>query len=547
MAGAEAHSSQLVPYGPGRSPWRETLSEMAVDEEGQLLVSPPSGDPLLHSAPVPEGITPSFYQVPSSGLAREDHDRAMEETEKVVRFGSESICGAMGNRSCEIPGFFQSPYTSLVLNNAGDPFVVGASFSHQLKWMERNVLDYYASLWNAKWPHQASDSESYWGYVLTMGSTEGNLHALWSARNYLTGFCPAPTVQNTSASVCVTQSKVPVVFFSRNSNTSLYKCCDMINVPTFDAVGHSLYPNENPLGGEWTAGVPCIGGDVGPGAIDVDALEMLVDFFSSRCHPVIIIFNYGTTFKCACDDIKTAGERVVSILKKNNMYECVVVGDGDPLNQSVRQGFWFHVDGAIAASYMPFLEMAYRKKLTNIQPASVFDFRLDFITSIVTSGHKYLGLPWPTGVYIIRNSKKARGWNLPYLCSYDSTISLSRNGHSVALFWSYISRNSFETQVSTILRCLGVAEYAVFQLHKLQEKIGLDLWITHTPPSLAVAFRRPNASILSRHTLFTSTVNVGGGNRHFAQVYAVPHLTRERVDSLIKQLEMSGAFDPNES
>ena len=122
MAGAEAHSSHMVPYGPGRSPWRETLSEMAVDEEGQLLVSPPSGDPLLHSAPVPEGITPRLYQVPSSGLAREDHDRAMEETEEVVRFGSESICGAMGNRSCEIPGFFQSPYTSLVLNNAGDPF-----------------------------------------------------------------------------------------------------------------------------------------------------------------------------------------------------------------------------------------------------------------------------------------------------------------------------------------------------------------------------------------------------------------------------------------
>ena len=79
-----------------------------------------------------------------------------------------------------------------------------------------------------------------------------------------------------------------------------------------------------------------------------------------------------------------------------------------------------------------------------------------------------------------------------------------------------------------------------------REKIGLDLWVTHTPPSLAVAFRRPNAYILSRHTLFTSTVNVGGGSRHFAQVYTVPHLTRERVDSLIKQLEMSGAFDPNE-
>ena len=53
--------------------------------------------------------------------------------------------------------------------------------------MERGVLNYYASLWNAKWPHDPTDRDSYWGYVLTMGSTEGNIHALWSARNYLYG------------------------------------------------------------------------------------------------------------------------------------------------------------------------------------------------------------------------------------------------------------------------------------------------------------------------------------------------------------------------
>ena len=57
------------------------------------------------------------------------------------------------------------------------------------KWMECNVLDYYASLWNGKWSYKLEDPETYWGYVLTMGSTEGNLYAAWNARDYLSGKC----------------------------------------------------------------------------------------------------------------------------------------------------------------------------------------------------------------------------------------------------------------------------------------------------------------------------------------------------------------------
>lgn len=160
---------------------------MAIGENGELLVSPPSHDPLDDAGHVPDGVTPALYQVPSSGLGRANHDRAMEETERVVRLGSTTVCGAMGNRNCEIPTLLRSPLGSITMNSGGDPFV-GTCFPHQLKWMERNVLDYYASLWNAKWPHQSGNKKSYWGYILTMGSTEGNLHALWSARNYLSGF-----------------------------------------------------------------------------------------------------------------------------------------------------------------------------------------------------------------------------------------------------------------------------------------------------------------------------------------------------------------------
>lgn len=54
------------------------------------------------------------------------------------------------------------------------------------------MLDHYARLFNISTekgneltnpllPHE------YWGYILSMGSTEGNIYALYTAREYLTG------------------------------------------------------------------------------------------------------------------------------------------------------------------------------------------------------------------------------------------------------------------------------------------------------------------------------------------------------------------------
>ena len=76
------------------------------------------------------------------------------------------------------------PYLHFLGNNVGDPFSAGIYTIHT-KWMECNVLDYFASLWNGKWPYKLENPDTYWGYVLTMGSTEGNLYATWNARDYL--------------------------------------------------------------------------------------------------------------------------------------------------------------------------------------------------------------------------------------------------------------------------------------------------------------------------------------------------------------------------
>ncbi|MCO5590434.1 hypothetical protein L7F22_044404 [Adiantum nelumboides] len=77
-------------------------------------------------------------------------------------------------------------YLDTHVNNIGDAFQEGNKTVNN-KFMERAVLDYYIALWHAKWPNLSKDLESYWGFTLTMGSTEGNLYGMWNARDYLSG------------------------------------------------------------------------------------------------------------------------------------------------------------------------------------------------------------------------------------------------------------------------------------------------------------------------------------------------------------------------
>lgn len=80
-------------------------------------------------------------------------------------------------------------YGHIFFNNPGDPW---GKLNYQLntKDFERAVMMYTAQLYQV---------ENYWGYVTT-GSTEGNLSALYTARETLRGNCPNLTLLYSSAS-----------------------------------------------------------------------------------------------------------------------------------------------------------------------------------------------------------------------------------------------------------------------------------------------------------------------------------------------------------
>ena len=561
-----------ISYGPERQPWVETLCNWGKDNE-KLLVSPPSKDPLkLHSFPNKEkGITPEFYQVTTQGFSEDHCTKAQEETAEYLRVQSENMLGFQAALGNDYSGVLY-PYLNKLCNNIGDPFKPGA-VTFNTKWMERNVLDYYASLWNARWPHDEKDPETYWGYILTMGSSEGNMFGLWKARDYLQGkFVISNNVSKNSNSLkadsgldsgkrkvpkCVNvrakppsnnpNAYTPIVFYSEDTHGSISKAVEMLELKTFYDEGIDQYPNDCPLGTEWPCEVPSHDGASGPGSIDVDALYKLVDFFTDKGYPVLIVLNYGTTFKGGYDDVKEVGERLMPLLKNHNMDKrcCEVINPfTSKIIQSHRKGFWIHVDGALGASYMPFHQMAFNKRHTDVKPAPIFDFRLPYVCSITTSGHKFPGSPVPTGIFMTKTGLLISS-DLPAttIGCPDTTFSGSRSGIAAVIWWTYISSHDYNKQVNKVLYCLSLAKSTTEKLKKLESKLDKDLWIARNPSSISVRFKKPSDEIVFKYSLASETIDYEGETRAYTHIYLMGGTTEAKIDELLDALEAPNAFD----
>jgi len=554
-----------VPYGPNRRRWTQQVPEIA-RPNGSLLIAPPQTDPNdVYEDNDPVGIEATDLQVPPRGLSSHERRRALARIETYEEDQDTTYLGHQNHINKGEVDYRKAlaEYLNTMLNNVGDPFVAG-SLSKNTKFAERAVLDYYASLWNANWPSRSSDPESYWGYVLSMGSTEGNLYSILQGRDYLKG---RPLYEGGQAepdrrlaSDCADVDQVidnpnayrPVAFFSGDRHYSIFKALRTMEIATPADIGTSEYPGQCPItpDGTWHHNVPSEPGDtehpVGTGRIDIDKLATLVEFFAARGHPIMLVLTVGTTFKGAYDPVDAVGERLLPIFQRYGLAQrCVWPDRDDPDNWDWRTGFWVHVDGALAASYLPFIEMAYHNDLID-RHAPIFDFRLPFVHSIVVSGHKWIGTPWPTGIYMTRRKFLIQPPEDPdYIGAPDTTFAGSRNGLSPLILWYYTAVMSYDLQVERVMHCLNVAAYAEDRLRHLSSKLGVELWVQRSPLSLSVLFRKPNDKICSTYSLSTEAVydpNLPDAIRTYAHIYCMGSVTHEMIDRLIGELEREDAF-----
>lgn len=477
-------------------------------------------------------------------------------------------------------------------NNIGDPFSSGR-YTLNSKFCERAVLDWFAALWNVHWPHAgntsaANNADRYWGYVLTMGFTEGNIYGLFNARDYLKGLTllDEPLTNQQIDSYVARGREVPdrqlalvapidspdqspnaydpVLFYSEDVHYSVTKAGRLLELPTFQQMGEQRYPGQCPItdSGNWPAEVPSSDFDFDnplSGSVKIDDLEALVCFFVAQGHPVVVVANLGTTWKGAYDDVPAINNMLQKLGQEypwlwERQVQYGTKSDGSPL-YDIRRGFWLHVDGALGAAYLPFVEMAHTRGLLPDQ-GPIFDFRNPAVMSVGCSMHKWLGGPWPSGVFLTRT-----GYQLmppdeaaTFLGTPDTTLGGSRSAFSPMILWNYISRMSYDDNIQKAVQTEEVASYLESQLRQLetelQTKYGpdVDLWIARSKLSLTVRFRLVNETLNYRWSLDTDRLWVPVTDterqmRSYSHVFVMHSVDQSRVDEFIANVRLATEND----
>jgi len=224
------------------------------------------------------------------------------------------------------------------------------------------------------------------------------------------------------------------------------------------------------------------------GEMDYDDLAGMVRLHREK--PVIVQANIGTTMKGAVDDL----EKIRAVLRDNAIHHSYI-----------------HCDAALFGMMLPF-----------IKDAPAFDF-LAGADSIAVSGHKFIGMPMPSGVVVAKRANVERvKAAIEYIGASDTTIAGSRNAITALMLWRSIralGRRGFERRVRD---CLALTDYTLSRL----AEIGWRAWAN--PCSNTVVLDRPPREFARKWQLAVK--------EDYAHVIVMPHVTKAKIDEFIDDL-----------
>lgn len=211
----------------------------------------------------------------------------------------------------------------------------------------------------------------------------------------------------------------------------------------------------------------------------------------NRDKPVIILANIGTTMKGGIDHI----DKIEEVLRENAIHRSYI-----------------HCDAALGGMILPF-----------VPHAPVFDFRTS-VDSIAVSGHKFIGMPFPSGVVIAKKQNVERvKAAIEYIGASDTTIAGSRNGLSPLMLWTMIrslGRKGFGVRAK---HCLTLTQYAVRQL----QSIGWDAYANEFYNTTVI--KRPPQKLVKKWQLAVQG--------DIAHIIVMPHTTKDQIDAFVADLK----------
>lgn len=256
-----------------------------------------------------------------------------------------------------------------------------------------------------------------------------------------------------------------IVYFSQDTHYSIKKAVKVLGMPS-----NIIKSQEN-------------------GEIDYKDLEEKIKIEHKK--PPIVVANIGTTIKGATDRT----EKIADILRRNAIQE-----------------FYIHCDAALGGMILPFVDNA-----------PIFDFRMP-IGSISLSGHKMIGSPVPCGIVIARKRDVERvQQHIEYIGAPDTTLSGSRNGHTVLFLWYAIQRFGVQGFQKMIASCLDVTKYALEKLKEIS-------WDAHAEEfSVIVVMKRPSEKITKKWQLAVEG--------DIAHLLIMPHVSKKQIDAFVEDLK----------
>lgn len=229
------------------------------------------------------------------------------------------------------------------------------------------------------------------------------------------------------------------------------------------------------------------------GEMNYKSFEQCLSRFPGR--PAIIVANLGTTMKGAIDDSR----EIYRIIRKMKM----------------EKQYYLHVDGALSGFVIPFIQEDLMFK--------------NHIHSISVSGHKFLGIPFCCGIYMMDKRLLSLIKNeIEYIGSSDTTILGSRNGHSPLFFKYIIDKKGSDGFKKDVKKCFELAEYLTNRLNEVAE-FEANAWRNQN--SITIVFKKPSESIVDKWQLATQG--------DIAHVIVMPHVTKELLDQFLTDIRAS--------
>ncbi len=264
----------------------------------------------------------------------------------------------------------------------------------------------------------------------------------------------------------------PILYVSEEAHYSVKKLGDIQNIETRTIRAHQM------------------------GQMDIEDFASKLD--ASR--PALVAIAIGGTFKGAIDN----QVEIDKVLKEANP-----------------PAVYRHLDVALFGGYLPFLNDESAK--------SILDVRKMKFNSLAVSGHKFLSLNEPAGIFICKREvlDSVHSSPVPYLKGVIPTISCSRSGFdALKLYWRLhsIGEDGLRKQAK---HSLTMTDYL---LQKLADA-GVPAWKNEF--SNTVFFARPAEKIVKKYALACNTYPDFGDLAH---IVVMQYFTKELIDNIVTDI-----------